>query len=184
MFAIAFIISPGCQRKELLNSSGRPSQFTGEGNRLGWVGLGFQPGGESHRTPLSCPPEAPPDSLSARSSPTERRSQAAFRAPGNWVCLPRFCKIGRKKKKGGGKPGPISGPSQRAGCALDSPSELGGAVGAKAARCSQRGAGTRRRPRAQAPPLSPGRSLLRSQLQPLSRPSTEPRERGSSQPGG
>lgn len=90
----------------------------------------------------------------------------------------------KKKKKGGGKPGPISGPSQRAGCALDSPSELGGAVGAKAARCSQRGAGTRRRPRAQAPPLSPGRSLLRSQLQPLSRPSTEPRERGSSQPGG
>lgn len=101
MFAIAFIISPGCQRKELLNSSGRPSQFTGEGNRLGWVGLGFQPGGESHRTPLSCPPEAPPDSLSARSSPTERRSHAAFRAPGSWVCLPRFCKIGRKKKRGG-----------------------------------------------------------------------------------
>lgn len=114
MFAIAFIISPGCQRKELLNSSGRPSQFTGEGNRLGWVGLGFQPGGESHRTPLSCPPEAPPDSLSARSSPTERRSHAAFRAPGSWVCLPRFCKIGRKKK-GGGKPGPISGHSQLAG---------------------------------------------------------------------
>lgn len=179
MFAIAFIISPGCQRKELLNSSGRPSQFTGEGNRLGRVGLGFQPGGESHRTPSAALRKLLPIPYQP-GAPQPSADPMPLSEPQGAGCVFHAFAKSEEKKKGGGSPGQ----SRVTASSLDSPSELGGAVGAKAARCSQRGAGTRRRPRAQAPPLSPGRSLLRSQLQPLSRPSTEPRERGSSQPGG
>lgn len=86
------------QRKELLNSSGAALPVHPGGKQAG-AGLGFQPRGCSHRAPHGCPPAAPPDSLSARRSPTRRGPDAAFRALGSWVCLPCFAKSGSKKKK-------------------------------------------------------------------------------------
>lgn len=93
MFTTTSTISPGNQRKDLLNSSWAALPVHPGGKQAG-AGLGFQPSGWSHCAPHGCPRAVPTDPLSASSSPTRRGSNAAFRAERSWACLPCFAKSG------------------------------------------------------------------------------------------